>query len=96
MGWGKRGVVCLRWNFGSWNNQAVVRGEGDEGARCAATSGEKKAVGGNIIAHISDWRVQLRKGKGDQRIAKLIDSPCMPEGEAIFAISPGGVAHAMD
>jgi RecA/RadA recombinase len=57
---------------------------------------QKKAVGGNIIAHISDWRVQLRKGKGDQRIAKLIDSPCMPESEAIFAISPGGVDHATD
>ena len=57
---------------------------------------QKKAVGGNIIAHISDWRVSLRKGKGENRIAKLIDSPSMPEGEASFSISPGGVAMPVD
>lgn len=57
---------------------------------------QRKAVGGNIIAHISDWRISVRKGKGEQRIAKLIDSPSMPEGEAIFQISPGGVCQPTD
>ena len=57
---------------------------------------QKRAVGGNIIAHISDWRVSLRKGKGEQRIAKLIDSPCMPEAEAVFAIGNEGICQPTD
>lgn len=54
----------------------------------------KKPVGGNIVAHISDTRVYLRKAKGEQRIAKIIDSPTMPEAEATFAISLGGIVDA--
>ena len=57
---------------------------------------QKKAVGGNIIAHISDWRLSLRKAKGENRIAKLIDSPCMPEAEATFSISNEGIGPAVE
>jgi len=32
----------------------------------------KKPIGGNIIAHASTFRIFLKKGKGDDRIAKLI------------------------
>lgn len=34
---------------------------------------------GNILAHFSTTRVMLRKGRGEQRIAKIVDSPCLPE-----------------
>ena len=49
-----------------------------------------KPVGGHVLAHASTTRVMLKKGKGDQRIAKIFDSPLMPEEEATFVISNGG------
>jgi hypothetical protein len=33
----------------------------------------------------------LKKGKAEQRIAKIYDSPLMPEDEATFQITPGGI-----
>lgn len=33
----------------------------------------KKPVGGNIIAHASTTRIYLRKGKGEERIAKYLN-----------------------
>lgn len=50
-----------------------------------------KPIGGHILAHASATRVQLRKGRGEQRLAKICDSPDMPEEEISFAISPGGI-----
>lgn len=50
-----------------------------------------KAAGGNIIAHGSTIRVFLRKGKGEQRVAKIIDAPNLPEGEAVFSITEDGI-----
>lgn len=39
--------------------------------------------------HRSATRIQLRKGRGDERIAKLQDSPDMPEGEATYCLKSG-------
>ncbi len=50
-----------------------------------------KPVGGHVLAHASTTRVFLKKGKGEQRIAKIYDSPLMPEAEATFQITPGGI-----
>ena len=50
-----------------------------------------QAAGGNIVAHGSTIRVYLRKGKGVQRVAKIIDAPNLPEGEAIFSITEDGI-----
>lgn len=52
-----------------------------------------KPVGGNIVAHASTTRLYLRKGRGNARICKVYDSPCLPEAEAVFAITEGGVAN---
>ncbi|MFX0012489.1 MAG: DNA repair and recombination protein RadA [Candidatus Hermodarchaeota archaeon] len=49
------------------------------------------ATGGNIIAHGATIRIRLRKGKGEQRVAKLIDAPHLPESEAIFSITEDGI-----
>jgi meiotic recombination protein DMC1 len=51
-----------------------------------------KPVGGHVLAHASTTRVMLKKGKGEQRIAKIFDSPLMPEDEATFSITNGGIA----
>jgi hypothetical protein len=38
--------------------------------------------------------VLLPKRKGERRIATLIDSPYLPEGEALFIIVANGIADA--
>ncbi len=50
-----------------------------------------QAVGGHIVAHASTFRVYLRKGKKGSRVAKLIDSPSLPEGEANFFVETKGL-----
>jgi DNA repair protein RadA len=50
-----------------------------------------KAIGGHIVAHNSAVRVYLRKSKKDKRIARLVDSPYMPEGEAVFKVKDEGI-----
>lgn len=49
------------------------------------------AVGGHIVAHGTGVRLYLRKSKGNKRIARLIDSPHLPEGEAVFSITENGI-----
>lgn len=48
-------------------------------------------IGGNIVGHQSTFRVYLRKSKGDLRIAKLVDSPNLPDGEALFRVTTEGI-----
>ncbi|MFO7792155.1 MAG: DNA repair and recombination protein RadA [Candidatus Saliniplasma sp.] len=50
-----------------------------------------KPIGGNILGHTATFRIYLRKSKGNKRIARLVDSPNMPEGEAVIRIVEGGV-----
>jgi DNA repair protein RAD51 len=54
----------------------------------------KKPIGGNIVAHASTTRLSLRKGRGNNRICKIYDSPCLPEAEAAFAIANEGIVDA--
>lgn len=35
----------------------------------------RKPAGGHILAHASTTRVLLRKGRGEERVAKIVDSP---------------------
>ncbi|MBO4522454.1 MAG: DNA repair and recombination protein RadA [Methanomicrobium sp.] len=50
-----------------------------------------KPTGGNIVGHASKFRVYLRKSKGGKRVAKLVDSPDQPEGEAAFSVEMAGL-----
>jgi len=52
------------------------------------------AIGGHILGHASQFRLYLRKGKAGKRIARLIDSPYLPEGEAVFKITEKGIEDA--
>ncbi|KAK4883832.1 hypothetical protein RN001_000103 [Aquatica leii] len=56
----------------------------------------KKPIGGNIIAHASTTRLFLRKGRGETRVCKIYDSPCLPEAEAMFAINADGIGDAKE
>jgi len=49
------------------------------------------AIGGHIVAHASTFRLYLRKGKKGSRVAKLVDSPSLPEAEASFYVEEGGL-----
>jgi len=51
-----------------------------------------KAIGGNIVGHASTYRIYLRKGRKDSRVAKLIDSPNLPESETIFFLTKEGLS----
>ncbi|MFX0069757.1 MAG: DNA repair and recombination protein RadA [Candidatus Hermodarchaeota archaeon] len=53
-----------------------------------------RPAGGNVVAHGSTIRVFLRKGKGEQRIAKVVDAPHLPEGEAVFSITENGITDS--
>lgn len=53
-----------------------------------------KPVGGNIVGHTATFRIYLRKSKGGKRIARLVDSPNLPDGEAAFAVETAGLKEA--
>ena len=50
-----------------------------------------QAIGGHIVAHASTFRIYLRKGKKGSRVAKLIDSPSLPDGECSFYLETSGL-----
>jgi DNA repair protein RadA len=49
-----------------------------------------KPAGGNVLAHGATYRIWLRKGKENIRIAKIFDSPMHPEREVTFRITENG------
>lgn len=73
-------------------NQVVAQVDG----AAMFSADPKKPIGGNIIAHASTTRLYLRKGRGETRICKIYDSPCLPEAEAMFAINADGIGDAKD
>ncbi|XP_038639779.1 meiotic recombination protein DMC1/LIM15 homolog [Scyliorhinus canicula] len=68
----------------------------DPGAAMSFQADPKKPIGGHILAHASTTRISLRKGRGELRIAKIYDSPELPENEATFAITMGGISDAKE
>jgi len=49
-------------------------------------------VGGHIVAHTSHTRIFLRKStRGPVRVARLVSSPYLPEGERVFKITENGI-----
>jgi len=48
-------------------------------------------IGGHILGHFSTHRLYLRKSRGNTRIARIVDSPNLPEGECVFTITPHGI-----
>ncbi len=55
------------------------------------------AVGGHIVAHTSHTRVFLRRAaSGPVRIARLVSSPYLPEGERIFKVTENGITDVSE
>ncbi|CAO3682026.1 unnamed protein product [Umbelopsis vinacea] len=74
-------------------NQVVAQ---VDGAASMFNPDPKKPAGGNIIAHASCTRLYLRKGRGENRICKVYDSPSLPENEGTFAILEDGIGDAVE
>jgi len=79
----------LRW---SDLNNGVVCVTNQVSAKPDAFFGDPtRPIGGHIVGHTATFRIYLRKSKGPKRIARLIDSPHLPEGEAVFSITEKGI-----
>jgi DNA repair protein RadA len=50
-----------------------------------------KPIGGHILAHASTFRLYLRKAKAGRRIARLVDSPNLPDGECVYQVTQEGL-----
>jgi len=72
-------------------NQVVAQVDGQ-----AMFADPKKPIGGNIMAHASTTRLYLKKGRGESRICKIYDSPCLPEAEATFSITAQGISDSSE
>jgi DNA repair protein RAD51 len=72
-------------------NQVVANPDGMSFAKDST-----KPIGGNIIAHASTTRLRLRKGRGENRIMTVYDSPTLPEADAQFAIGQQGICDCTD
>jgi len=51
-----------------------------------------QAIGGNIVGHTSHTRIYLRRAShGPVRIARLVSSPYLADGESIFKVTENGI-----
>jgi DNA repair protein RadA len=49
-------------------------------------------IGGHIVGHTSHTRIYLRKAShGPIRIARLVSSPYLPDGEEILKVTENGI-----
>ncbi len=55
-----------------------------------------KPAGGHVMAHACTHRVYLRKGSKGTRLAKVIDSPYLPENSTRFKITEKGIEDVQE
>lgn len=79
----------LRW--GDLNNGVVCVTNQVSSKPDAFFGDPTRPIGGHIVGHTATFRIYLRKSKGPRRIGRLIDSPHLPEGEAVFTVSDKGI-----
>ncbi|MFA7161474.1 MAG: DNA repair and recombination protein RadA [Candidatus Methanomethylophilaceae archaeon] len=78
-------------NFATLNNAAIAVTNQVSSKPDAFFGDPTRPIGGHIVGHTATFRIYLRKGKAGKRVARLIDSPNMPEGEAVFTITEDGI-----
>jgi DNA repair protein RadA len=77
--------------FGTLNNAVVLVTNQVQSKPDAFFGDPTRPIGGHILGHTATFRLYLRKSKGGKRIARLVDSPNLPEGEAIFSVESEGI-----
>ncbi|KQM10885.1 MAG: DNA repair and recombination protein RadA [Candidatus Methanomethylophilaceae archaeon] len=78
-------------NFATLNNASIAVTNQVSSKPDAFFGDPTRPIGGHIVGHTATFRIYLRKGKAGKRVARLIDSPNMPEGEAVFTITEDGI-----
>jgi len=78
-------------SFGDLNNAAVVVTNQVSSNPAAFFGDPTKPIGGNIVGHTSKFRIYLRRGKAGKRVCRLVDSPHLPENEALVSITEDGI-----
>ena len=77
--------------FGDLYNAAVVVTNQVSSNPAAFFGDPTKPIGGNIVGHTSKFRIYLRRGKAGKRVCRLVDSPHLPENEALISITEDGI-----
>jgi DNA repair protein RadA len=73
-------------------NNAVVLVTNQVSAKPDAFFGDPtRPIGGHIVGHTATFRIYMRKSKGGKRICRLVDSPNLPDGEAVVTLNEKGV-----
>lgn len=73
------------------NNVAVLVTNQVQANPDAFVGESTQPIGGHVLGHSATNRIYLRKSRGSRRIARVVDSPELPEGEAVFRISGEGI-----
>jgi DNA repair protein RadA len=74
-------------------NNAVILVTNQVSAKPDAFFGDPtRPIGGHIVGHTATFRIYMRKSKGGKRICRLVDSPSLPDGEAVVTLCEDGVS----
>ncbi|KXB02715.1 DNA repair and recombination protein RadA [candidate division MSBL1 archaeon SCGC-AAA261F19] len=73
------------------NNVSVVVANQVHAKPDAFLGDPTQPIGGHVLGHSATSRIYLRKSKGTRRIARVVDSPELAEGEAVFRIATEGI-----
>ncbi|MEM3852339.1 MAG: DNA repair and recombination protein RadA [Methanomassiliicoccales archaeon] len=77
--------------FGDVHN-AVILCTNQVAAKPDAFFGDPtRPIGGHIVGHTATYRIYLRKSKAGKRIARLVDSPSLPEAECVISVTEEGI-----
>jgi len=77
--------------FGDIHNACIVVTNQVQSKPDAFFGDPTRPIGGHILGHTATFRIYLRKSKGGKRICRLIDSPNLPEGEAVITVTEDGI-----
>ena len=77
--------------FGDINNSVVLVTNQVSAKPDAFFGDPTRPIGGHIVGHTATFRLYLRKSKAGKRIVRLIDSPNLPEAEAVILVDERGV-----
>jgi len=72
-------------------NIAVVVTNQVQGNPVMFYGAQERPAGGHVMAHACTHRIHIRRGKSGTRVARVIDSPYLPEAKASFIITAKGI-----
>lgn len=77
--------------FGELHNSVIIATNQVSAKPDAFFGDPTRPIGGHIVGHTATYRIYLRKSKAGKRIARLIDSPSLPEAEAVLTVNEDGI-----